>query len=549
MAPRKKAPVEEAPQAQTAQSRYDQLSTERFVYEQRGREGSTLTIPSLIPPAGANAATILPSPYQSVGARGVNNLAAKLLLTLFPPGYVFFRLGVKESVMADLMSKAAEGDDVETEIQTALSKVEVAIAKKLGAGNLRIVVFEAFKHLIVSGNALLVVLPDATFKFFPITRYCVKRDLDGNAVEILTKEALSRSTLPPAALAIVNGEYAVERQDANTSDNPTNNLDLYTWIRLQENASWGVHQEISGQIIPGTDGQYPKGKSAWIPLRWAAVPNEDYGRGHVEEYIGDLYALESLSQSLVEGAAALARLLFLVDEAGVTSKKRIAEAPNLAVIDGNAKDVTVLRTDKAMDFSVSQKHAETIEQRLSQAFLLASSIQRQAERVTAEEIRVMAGELEQGLGGVYSMFAQELQLPLIERVMLVMQKAKELPQFPEKAIEPQIVTGMDGLGRSDDLARLDQFLENVTTWLGPNAIQQYINAGDYMRRRAAALSLKIDGLVKTDDEVQAEAQQAAQAQMAKVLGPAAIQAGARRDILASQRGPEDPARADPNGPL
>ncbi|WP_416142518.1 portal protein [Escherichia coli] len=46
-----------------------------------------------------------------------------------------------------------------------------------------------------------------------------------------------------------------------------------------------------------------------------------------------------------------------------------------------------------------------------------SAVQRTGERVTAEEIRYVASELEDTLGGVYSILSQELQLPLV-RVLL-----------------------------------------------------------------------------------------------------------------------------------
>ena len=46
-----------------------------------------------------------PTPYQSVGSRGVTNLASKLMLALFPPQAPFFRLDVDE-----LVYKQIEGD-------------------------------------------------------------------------------------------------------------------------------------------------------------------------------------------------------------------------------------------------------------------------------------------------------------------------------------------------------------------------------------------------------------------------------------------------------
>lgn len=512
--------------------RYEQLATGRSGAESRAREASKLTIPSLIPPAGATSSTLLPSPWQSVGARGVNNLAAKLLLALLPPGTSFFKLSPQEHVLDEL--KGEDNAPVVAAIQEALSKVERAVTTKLESTNIRPVMFEVFKHLIVGGNALLVILPDGSFKMFPLARYVVKRDLEGNPLEIITKEALDRRTLPPAAQAIVQADVTGSEMG---NDKP---LELFTVVARKDNGSWRVHQEILGQRIPGSEGFYPKDRSAWLPLRWTAVADDDYGRGMVEEYQGDLYSHDTLSQAIAEGAAGMARILFFADEAGVTNREDIQRAENLDILPGKATDITVLQVEKALDFSVAKAQAAELKQQLEQAFLLTSSIQRQAERVTAEEIRIMAAELEQSLGGVYSTFAQELQLPLIRRLMFIMQRKNELPPIPEKSVVPQIVTGLDGLGRSSDLAKLDAFLAGLGQLFGQPAVVEYVNVGDYAKRRAAALNIDTNGLVRSEEEVQAARQQAQQAQLAASLGPNAIKANADRDIAAMQQPPEAP---------
>lgn len=509
----------------TAQGRYENLRTDRSPFDRRQREAAEVTIPLLFPPEGHTGTTMLPTPFQSVGARAVNNLAAKLLLTLFPPGTSFFKLEVTEQVMDELKAQSNQEDDVVAKTQKALAKVERAVMKKIESKNTRAVLFEAFKHILL-GNALIVVLPTGGLKFFPLSQYCVKRDLEGTPIEIITKEGLSRRTIPKEAREIV------ERKSREENADPKKSLDLFTWLTRKENGTWRVHQEIMGERIPGTEGFYPNDKLAWLPLRWSAVPGEDYGRGFIEEYQGDLNSLESLSQSLVDFAAASAKKLFLVNEAGTTSKEKIARAANLAVIDGDAKDVTVLGVEKMQDFQVAKLQADSIQQRLEQAFLLTSSIQRNAERVTAEEIRTMAAELEQALGGVYSILAQELQRPLVVRVMFLMQSKGELDYLPEKAVSPQIVTGLAGLGRQSEFSKLQILLSGVLQTYGPEAVSEYSSAGWYIMRAAAALGLDVDGFVRTEEQVQAERQRKMQMALAEKLGPPAIKANADRDTTA-----------------
>ena len=76
---------------------YEKMASTRSMYLERGRDSSRLTIPSLLPDEGNNSATRFVTPYQSVGARGVNNLASALLLSLLPPNAPFFRLVMDEA--------------------------------------------------------------------------------------------------------------------------------------------------------------------------------------------------------------------------------------------------------------------------------------------------------------------------------------------------------------------------------------------------------------------------------------------------------------------
>jgi hypothetical protein len=127
----------------------------------------------------------------------------------------------------------------------------------------------------------------------------------------------------------------------------------------------------------------------------------------------------------------------------------------------------------------------------------------------------MAQELESTLGGVYSVLSQEFQLPLINLLLQKMVKSKKMPKFPKDKVKPKIVTGMEALGRGQDLTKLGQFLEYLAP-LGPEVIAQKLNIDDYMDRLGASLGIDTGGLIKTDEVIQqeqAEAQQAQEAQM------------------------------------
>lgn len=521
----------DTPNAMTAQARYDSLVGERSIPLQRARDAAKLTIPGLMPPEGKSSSMKLYTPWQSVSARGVNNLTSKLLLALFPAGSPFFRLTMDDYVVEQLAGAAAtagdSGDDARATFEAALGKVERSVMTRMEQKGIRLPLSEGFKHLVVCGNCLLQMLPKGQILLHKLNNYVVKRDPAGDPVEIVVKQSLARMTLPERARQIVEEHDKTAPADKSGQDS----VDIYTRISRRVRGSsqyWYICQEVLGTTIPGTEGSYPIDKTPWLPLRWSAVSGEDYGRGFVEEYIGDVKSLESLSKSIVQIAAAAAKILFLVDEGGSTSKKKLSRAQSGDFIDGNAKDISVLMLEKFNDFRVAKETADGIEKRLEQAFLLNSSVQRNAERVTAEEIRFVAAELEQAHAGSYTILGMELQRPLVINYMAQMARDGSLPALPKKAVNPQIVTGLDALGRTADLQKLDMLLDGVERYFGtPNSpVEEYVDASDYITRRGTALGMDTKGLVRTAQQVAAGRQQKAAQQLTEKLGPHAIKAAA-----------------------
>ncbi|WGD31663.1 portal protein [Ancylobacter sp. WKF20] len=499
----------------TAASRYGVLEVDQTPYRTRAEECAKLTIPTLVPPVGAGPGHKYVTPFQSIGARGVNNLASKLLLALLPPNAPFFRYKMEP----ELLAQANIAPALKSKVEEALGHMERRIMSEVETTSLRVSIFEALKYLIVAGNVLLQLQPDNSVRVWRLGSYVVRRDPSGRIMEILTREEVDVDTLEPAMKALVEQERGGTAQ--LPSDTKKNTLTLYTWVRRAD-AKWTVHQEIGNTPVPGSDGTYPLDASPFVALRFSKVDGEHYGRSYVEEYLGDLASLEALSQAIVEGTAAAAKVLFLVNPNGTTRQKTLTDSPNGAVRTGNKDDVGVLQVDKAADFRVALETIQQITQRLAFAFLLNTAVQRKGERVTAEEVRYMAGEIEDALGGVYSILALELQPPLLARLVYQMRRQRKLPKMPSNAIRPAIVTGLEALGRGHDLTKLNLLLQQIAP-LGQEVISERLNVGDYITRVATALSVETQGLVRSDEEVQqaraAQAQQAMAQQLVDKLGP------------------------------
>ncbi len=86
-----------------ARERYNQLSTARHEFLDTAVECSGLTLPYLIRDDTNTNQNFkrLPSPWQSVGAKAVVTLAAKLMLALLPPQTSFFKLQVRDDKLGE----------------------------------------------------------------------------------------------------------------------------------------------------------------------------------------------------------------------------------------------------------------------------------------------------------------------------------------------------------------------------------------------------------------------------------------------------------------
>ncbi|QGF19814.1 head-tail connector protein [Pectobacterium phage MA1A] len=485
-----------------AKAVYDRLKNDRNSYETRAENCALFTIPSLFPKDSDNGSTDYTTPWQSVGARGLNNLASKLMLALFPM-QTWMKLTISEFEAKQLLSDP-EGL---AKVDEGLSMVERILMNYIETNSYRVTLFEALKQLCVAGNVLLYIPePDTAktynpMKLYRLSSYVVQRDAYGNVLQIVTRDQIAFSALPEDVRKVVvasGGEKKPEEQ-----------IDLYTHIYLDdESGDYLKYEEVEGEEIQGTDASYPVGSSPYVAVRMVRIDGESYGRSYVEEYLGDLRSLENLMEAIIKFAMISSKVLGLVNPAGITQPRRLTKAASGDFVAGVKEDISFLQLEKTADFTIAKSVADQIEGRLGYAFMLNSAVQRTGERVTAEEIRYVASELEDTLGGVYSILSQELQLPLVKVLMNQLQATQQIPELPKEAVEPTISTGLEALGRGQDMAKLQEFIQACGA-LANLAQDQDINTANIKLRLANAIGIDTVGLLLTQEEKQAKQAQTA----------------------------------------
>ena len=481
----------------TARQRYNQLQSDRAQFLDIAIDCADLTLPYLMKQEGDTANhQRLRTPWQSVGAKGVTTLASKLMLALLPPQTSFFKLQIAEEKFGDELDPA-----IKSEVDLSLSKIERMVMDHIASSNDRVVIHQAVKHLVVAGNSLIFMGKDG-LKNYPLNRYVVERDGNGNVLEIVTKELISRQLVEGKLKEPMPNEVSAGGGlNAAFTQNGTEDVEVYTYVRL-ESGRWVWHQECEDCILEGSKSTAPKNNSPWLVLRFATFDGEVYGRGRVEEFLGDLKSLEALSQALVEGSAAAAKVVFLVSPSSTTKPQTIANAGNGAIVQGRPDDVSVIQVGKTADFRTAYEMAQQLANRISDAFMILNV--RQSERTTAEEVRLTQLELEQQLGGMFSLLTVEFLKPYLDRTMMVLQRNGQLPTLPKGIIRPQIVAGVNALGRGADREALIMFITTISQTMGPDAIQQYVNTDEFIKRLATSQGIDALNLVKSMSTVEAE---------------------------------------------
>lgn len=506
--------------AESAKSRYEMMKRKRDPYLRRARDCAALTIPALMPPEGHNEFAVLPEPYQGLGARAVVSLASRLMVAMYPPGKPSFKLDVPPEARIQ-SGEMALGTEIEQGLVLSEKLIQAEIERKQWRRSTNL----ALQYLLVTGNSLEFMQPDNTIRIFRLDQYCVSRDMAGNVQEIITEEYLSPESLPDAAKAMVS-----------TEDFSQNRIPLYTHVKREKDGKFSVYQEINQKTVAGSKGEYDV--CPYNALRYTSVVGEDYGRGKVEEHLPDLRTIDALSKSLIDGASMASRNVTLIRPnaaGGINLRRRFAKADNGDIIVGNPEDITMLQFQNNNGMQLCAAELERQTREVSQAFLMGAATVRDSERTTAFEVARMTEELEGTLGGVYSQLNQDMQQARLKRLVVQMKRNMQLPDWPDGLIEPVILTGLETLGREQDINRVQTAL-SFLQGMPPDTLE-YVKFDVLLGK--AFYGLNLPDSVRNEKEVQEiqqrkMQQQAAMAGAQQAAGTAGAMAGEQLAARAAQ---------------
>jgi hypothetical protein len=282
-------------------------------------------------------------------------------------------------------------------------------------------------------------------------------------------------------------------------------MELLSHYKMEADGRWCFKQEVEGVAI-GKQIKYVKKDFDLLPLAWNLPSGFHYATGLVEDNSTTFHKLDVTTEALTDMVAIAADIKFFVRPGSALGLqlRELNNAQRGAYFAGNAEDIAVPEINLRGDLDTIANIVAKWEGDLSRVFLLSNV--RDAERVTAEEIRLVARELESSFGGLYSQLALQWQQKEADYALSKM-KIGSVGNL-DSQFEVLVTTGMESLSREgqidnlrlaiSDLQMLEAVPQEIRSIFNPTRFGQFIFVN-----RGVALA----DFLNTPEELQAMQQQ------------------------------------------
>ena len=509
----------EVPDVGHAASRYGKLVGERAIYLDAAYRNAKLTLPNLIRES-KNANNVALYPWTGVGAEGVGSLASNFNLSLYPSGGIsFFSLMpdkvAVDNIVAMFKDQGLDGDGFRNKLEAAAAALERKIMHIYDNLSIRSNMHKAFEHLIVCGNVLMHIGHKESL-LYPMDRYVVRRSASGKVLEILIQEQYYRDELPKQFM-----QNHFMNSPGDERDSFERNIEVTTRVHYDhESGMCFWWQEAFKKLIPESQSSCPIKASPWLAMRYNANNDSPYSEGLVSQIFGTLVRLDNTTNSTAVGFAASQKMLYLVDPSSMITPQMLRDTKRMDVLPGRADEVSILQGGKTSDLAASKTYEDSLKQELQLRFAMPSALQRNKDRVTATEIQILSNQLESISTGFYSLYATEVQIPLVNRLLHI-GKSKGLPtldeveQFQDEDGNPLVeikpITGLNALQRNNDLQKLMEMVQILQN-LPQDVLPRHLNMSELLQRIATALGVNTGNLIYTAEQIAEREAAAAEAE-------------------------------------
>lgn len=462
---------------------------------------AALTLPHVCLPIGFNhESTAITVDSTSIGPRAVTHLINKLGLTLFRPGVPFFRLSPDKEALAQIR---AAGQD-EKDLAGELNSIELDAVKELDRSGQRPKLTQILEHLVVAGNVLMCIEKEY-IRCIGLRNWVVKRNYKGEVIKLIIREEICSDELDEKVIAAMNNVHP------GFADYPDRKVCWYKVI-IKDGKYYKLTQHIDDYQLPAEfDGRWPLEKCPYRVATWLLPDNSDYGIPPTQTYWADLEAASALSEGVVDGGILALEMRWGVDPTGMTTADDLNKSKNGDFVNARKDDINPIFGGNSQAIAAGDSIYQRIERNIAAGFLMQSAVTRNAERVTAEEVRMQAMELETAYGGSYTSIAKDVQDPIANWCL-----DRSGNRLEGSGLQATVITGLDALTRNAELESLRAaFSDLQMTQTLPIPLQQRIKWNPLAAFVGAGRGVSLAPFIMNDAEYGKALQQSQQSRVAE----------------------------------
>jgi hypothetical protein len=322
--------------------------------------------------------------------------------------------------------KIEPGNDIpperKTEVQAVLDVYNEKMFSVIKQSNFDIAIGEFLLDLSV-GTACMLVLPGddiAPINFIPVPMFLVSYEegANGQVDKVYRKMRMKGESITQQWKDAELPESVKQRIDAK----PTDDVDLLEATTYDaERGDWCYHviDTVSREELV-----YRRMKSSpWVISRYMKVAGEIYGRGPLITALPDIKTLNKTLELVLKNASLAISGVYTAADDGVLNPQTVRITPGAIIPvarNGGPQGESLRALPRAGDFNVSQIVINDLRMNIKRILLDESLPPDNMSARSATEVVERMKELAQNLGSAFGRLINETMLPLVSRVLQVM---------------------------------------------------------------------------------------------------------------------------------
>lgn len=464
--------------------------------------------------------------FDSTAINSVQRFANRIQSGLFPPYGSWCRLEPGPDIPQDRKIEAQEALDIYSDKMFAL----------LRQTNFDLAMGEFLMDLSV-GTAVMLVQPgdDVTpIRFTAVPQYLVSIEEGAHGK---VDNVYRRMRLKGEAIKTHWADAELPDQLARQiEDKPTEEVDLIEATMLdQERGDFSYHV-----IWPKGEASLLQRKmktSPWIVARYMKVAGEVYGRGPLLTAIPDIKTLNKTLELLLKNASLSIAGVYTAADDGVLNPQAIRIAPGAIIPvarNGGPQGESLKMLPRSGDFNVSQIIINDLRMNVKRILLDDTLPPDNMSARSATEVAERMKELSQNLGSAFGRLITETMVPLVARILAVMDE-RGIIEMPLRVNGLEVkVTPVSPIAQAQNMGDIEKIMQwvQMAAGLGPEGQIAIKTDGiaDYIADKLG-VPANLRTTPQEREEIKQQAMQAAQAaQEAGVLGEVVEGAVANEEI-------------------